>query len=111
MVDKAGRVNWDIMKPDTTKEVSADSTSAFNLDLHHYSISNGFIVYDDQPGNMYVKIEGLDHKGSGDIGADVFTLSTKTKTSGVLFNYGGVPYLNNTAVMLDGDFNINTKNQ
>jgi hypothetical protein len=109
IADKQGRVNWDIMKPAEEKEAVSDSSSAFNLDLHHYAINNGTIIYDDRLSDMFMQIDGLNHEGSGDIGADVFTLSTKTKTESVYFNYGGVPYLNNTAVLLDGDFNINTK--
>jgi hypothetical protein len=109
IADKQGRVNWDIMKPSEEKEAATDSSAAFNLDLHHYAINNGTIIYDDRLGDMFLQIEGLNHEGRGDIGADLFTLSTKTKTESVYFNYGGVPYLNNTAVFLDGDFNINTK--
>ncbi len=108
IADKQGRVNWDIVKPSEESTAVADSSASFNLDLHHYEINNGTIIYDDRLGDMFMQIDGLDHEGSGDIGSDIFTLSTKTKTESVYFNYGGVPYLNNTAVNLDGDFNINT---
>ncbi len=110
LVDKQGRTNWDIVKPDSSAVTeSADtSTSDFHLDLNHYSISNGFIEYNDEPSAMYARIEGLNHEGSGDLSASEFTLSTKTKTDAVQFNYGGVPYLNGIAVNLDGDFEINS---
>lgn len=110
LVDKQGRANWDIVKPDTTAATEPTDTASanFNLDLHHYSINNGFIEYNDEPSAMYARIDGLNHEGSGDLGASLFTLSTKTRTDAVRFNYGGVPYLNGIAVNLDGDFEINT---
>ncbi len=107
IVTKEGKVNWDIMKPDTSAAtVPEESTKPFNLELKQYTINNGYINYRDDSSNMSAEIVQLDHSGSGDFTATLFTLVTTTKAGAVSFNYGGVPYLINAATEIDADLQI-----
>ena len=108
IVDKDGKANWDIAKPDTTAS-DATEPGAFNLSLKKYSINNGYISYIDVPGDMSSEIFDLDHSGSGDFTADLFTLKTKTSAESVSFTYTKVPYLINAKTTIDADIEVDNK--
>lgn len=111
-VTKEGKANWDIAKASTDTSTVADadtSASEFKMSLKKYSINNGYIVYDDQSSDTYFKLDGIDHEGSGDITADVFTLSTRTEVEAASFMQGTIPYLANTKTLIKTDIEINNK--
>lgn len=108
IVDKQGKANWDIMKEDTAVAASQEE-KPFNLELKHYSISDAFIQYADSTAGIYSRISHLNHEGSGDFTADVFTLSTQTTADEVDVSYGGIPYLFNTKVKIDADIQVDNK--
>ena len=109
LVNKDGKANWEITKPDTTTSASSEP-SAFALNLENYAIRNGYILYDDASASMHAEIDGLDHEGSGKFTETVFTLSTKTKTNTASFTYENIPYLVNTKTGIDAEFEIDNKN-
>ena len=109
LVNKNGKANWDIAKPDTSHTTADTSSSSFKMQLQKYSINNGYILYNDESSNMSAEIIGLNHEGSGDFTQDVFTLSTNTKTASASFNYGGVPYLLNAKTDIGADIKIDNK--
>lgn len=106
LVNKEGKANWDIAKPSSDTTITDTSASAFKMTLKHYEINDGYILYKDEPGNMSAEISGLNHEGSGDFTAEVFTLSTKTKADAVNFTYETIPYLVNTRTDIDADIKI-----
>lgn len=108
IVAKNGAVNWDIVKPDTAAATTT-SDKPFNLELKNYAINNGYISYVDSAGGMSSEISGLEHSGSGDFTADVFTLSTKTTADAVSFVMGGIPYLANTKTKIDADIAVDNR--
>lgn len=101
-----GRANWDIMKPTPPSGSKDTSASNFKLTLKKYEISDGYLVYDDQQAHSYLELNELDHKGSGNLAADVFTLSTSTQSSSAYFTQDNIPYLYNTNTDLDADIKI-----
>jgi hypothetical protein len=107
IVNKEGRANWDIAQADTTATI--DSLSAFQFNLEKYEISDGFIVYDDRQAGMLARIEGLNHKGSGDFNQDLFMLSTSTAATSASFMYAGIPYLAQTKTNINADIEINNQ--
>jgi hypothetical protein len=109
IVNKDGRANWDIALEDTAAITTPDTPSSFKMQLKNYSINNAYIRYDDIPGNMSMEIKDLDHEGSGDFTADVFTLRTATTAEQVDFTYGGIPYLARTKTNIDADIEIDNK--
>lgn len=109
LVAKDSSVNWDIMKPDTTAATDTAASEPFNLELKSYAIHDGYIAYRDSVGNMSSEIIGLEHEGSGDFTADIFTLKTKTAADAVNFTYGPVPYLVNAKTSIDADIQVDNR--
>ncbi|HEX4849287.1 MAG TPA: AsmA family protein, partial [Puia sp.] len=109
IVHKNGHANWSITKPDTAQQENTTASAPFKMKLQKYSISNGYVNYKDEASNMSSEIINLNHEGSGDFTADLFTLTTKTNADAVSFNYGGVPYLLRTKTTLDADIQVDNK--
>src|SRR5947209_15599048 len=63
IVHKNGNANWNITE--TTESTTPTASKPYSLNLESYSIKNGFIEYRDEQGNMEMKIEDLNHEGSG----------------------------------------------
>jgi len=111
VVTKDGQANYLITKPDTATSggSAGGGGSAFKMKLDRYTITDGYLSYDDAAGGMHTKVDRLNHKGSGDFSADLFTLSTSTSAGAVDFSYGGVPYLNNNLVTIGADLQVDAK--
>lgn len=109
IVTKEGKANWDISKPDTAALTTTEPASPFKMNLQSYRINNAWIKYDDAAGNMSTEISGLNHTGSGDFTAELFTLTTKTTADAVSFSYGNVPYLSKTKASIDADIQVDNK--
>lgn len=110
LVNKEGQANWDIVKEDTTTKETASQSKPFNLQLKSYSIKNGYIYYDDRQSDMSATVSNLDHSGSGDFTADVFTLATTTHAGEVTYIYSGIPFLYKVNTNIDADIKINNTN-
>ena len=110
IVNKEGKANWDIAMPDTAATAAPEAESSFNIQLKKYSIKNGYVSYIDIPGDMSSEIFHLNHSGSGDFTADLFTLKTSTSAQSVSFTYTKIPYLVNTKAALDADIEVDNKN-
>jgi hypothetical protein len=109
IMNKDGKANWDITKPDTAS--TPEKESDFKIDLKKYTINDGYISYEDIPGDMSSEIFHLDHSGSGDFTSDLFTLKTKTSAESVSFSYTKVPYLVNAKTSLNADIQVDNKNK
>ena len=111
LVNKEGLANWDIVKQDTTSVDTASENKPFHLQLKKYEIDNAYILYDNRESDMSAEIVNLDHSGSGDFSADVFTLNTVTHAGEVTYTYGGIPFLFKVKTNVDADLKIdNTSN-
>lgn len=110
LVNKNGKANWDIVKKSSDTASASDTTAAsFKMTLKKYKISNGYLVYDDEQANTYTEIKGLQHRGSGDLTAEAFTLSTFTQATSAYFVQDDIPYLFNTKTDIDADIKIDNK--
>jgi uncharacterized protein involved in outer membrane biogenesis len=112
IVNKDGKANYDIAKPDTAAATPADTAAAspFQMNLQHYAINNAYISYDDATMGMSTELVNFTHEGSGDFTSDLFTLKTNTTADAITFVYGGIPYLNKTKTGIDLDVEVDTKN-
>lgn len=108
LVLKDGKANYNITKP--SAKSSSGSTGNFKMALQSYSISNGRIVYDDASVGFRMKMDNVNHSGSGDFTQDLFTLSTKTSADKTSVWYGGVKYLSDAKTKLDADLDMDMKN-
>ena len=109
IVNKEGKANWDIVKPDTSTVPATEAQKPFKMALKKYSIEDGYISYIDEEGNMSSEIEHLDHEGSGDFTSDNFTLDTRTKIGSLNFVYSNIPYLVNTQTNIDAAIEVDNK--
>ena len=109
IVTKDGTANWNITKPDTTAADTKSASKPFRLNLDSYSITNGYIKYDDASSNMSSEISNLNHSGSGDFTSDLFTLKTKTSADALSFSYGNIPYFSKTKAVIDADIEVDNK--
>jgi hypothetical protein len=110
IVNKEGKANWDITKPDTAQVTPADTAATkFSMSLQQYKIEDAYIEYTDQQGDMAMIIENLDHEGKGDFTQDLFTLTTSTEAEAVTFRYGLIPYLLRTHSTIDADIQVDNK--
>ena len=111
LMNKDGKANWDIARADDDTTGSPDdSPSEFKMNLQKYEIKNGYIYYKDETADISTEIFNLDHEGSGDFTADIFTLKTKTKADNAGFIYTSIPYLNNAKAEIDADIQIDNTN-
>lgn len=110
LVNQFGKANWDIAKTSTDTSGTKDtSASNFKLTLKKYKISDGYLLYSDIHANSFIEMNDLNHEGSGDFTADVFTLATSTKATSANFSQDGIPYLLNTKTDIDADIKIDNK--
>jgi hypothetical protein len=109
IVHANGDANWNITKPDTTQAAADTAASKFSMSLQSYKITDAYVNYDDQQGNMQAIIEHLNHEGKGDFTQDLFTLETSTTADAVTYRYGLVPYLAGTQAKIDADISVDNK--
>ena len=112
LVNQFGRMNWDIAKSNTSTETKTDTTASdFKMQLKKYKITNGYLEYEDKKANTYLELEDLDHSGSGNLTATVFTLSTSTQADAFTLIQDGIPYLYQTKTDMYADVKIDNKTQ
>lgn len=102
-----GKANWDIAKP-STDSTGKESTepSKFAMDLEEFKINNAYIVYDDQKGAMYGKLEDFNYDMSGDFTQDNFVLSNLLEIAKTTFKMGGVSYLSDVKTRIKADIDM-----
>ena len=107
IVMKDGTANWDIVKVDTV--AATGEAKPFQLELQRYAIEDGFVLYSDSSTDMNATVYGLNHTGSGDFTADLFTLKTATTADSVNFTYGTIPYLVDAGTSIDADIQVDNR--
>ena len=109
-----GKANYDILKSSeetsTTEETaSSDAAADFSFSLKQYSFENINLVYDDEPGNMFVSVQNFTHSGKGDLTATEYDIYTTTTIDAVTVAMDGVRYLKKAKIAVD--FNAHIKNE
>jgi hypothetical protein len=94
---KNGKSNWDIYIPAPEDTLAAADTakSEFAFGIDNWTITDGYIVYDDRSMPMYARIVDMDHSGTGDFTQDLFDLTTKTEIDALTVRYDGTEYVTN----------------
>lgn len=108
IVLKDGRANWDIAKPSTDTTATAEDTSstAFNVKLQEFRISDSKIVYDDRESNMYSLMEGFNYTLKGDFTQDLFTMSNLLEVAQTTYKMDGINYLNKAKASFKADLEM-----
>jgi hypothetical protein len=108
---KNGKVNWDIVKVDTTKPAeAAKEPSNFKMAFQKIELKNAHIVYDDASLGFYLMVNGVNHTSKGDMTADITTLETLTTIKQLDVDYGGIRYLSKSDAEIKLDMGMDMKN-
>src|SRR4030095_11963278 len=66
LVNKDGKANWDIAQETPDAQPNDNSSSAFQMNLRKYSITNGYLQYRDETAGINTEISNFNHEGKGD---------------------------------------------
>ncbi|RRA98754.1 AsmA-like C-terminal region-containing protein [Larkinella rosea] len=101
-----GRANYDIYKAAESDgpEKADTSQTAFTLDIDEWEIKNGLIRYEDQSLPLTVRLETVNHSGSGSLSAEIADLALNTKAERITVSYDGMEYLSDKK--LDSDMKL-----
>jgi len=106
-----GRVNWDIMRPDTSAVIVED-TSIVRLHLKEISIKDAKVTFDNQESDILVIVKGWNGSLKGNMAKDRSLLSTNSSVSSLSFAYNKIPVFQdatiNADMSLDADFKNST---
>ena len=108
-----GKVNWDIMKPDSTAteaEAETEEASPFRVKLQQFVIKNMNLVYDDRQGKMYADVRNLNALCSGDLGSDHTTLQLEAETEALTYKMNNIPFLSNANISAKMDVDADLAN-
>jgi len=104
-----GKVNWDIMKADSTLPQPETKKSNFKLKLKKFEISHLDLVYLDDQGKMKAELKNMNHTTSGDLTADRSLLKTHTSVDTLNYWMNNIKYLTKVNVGMDADIDANLK--
>mgnify|MGYP000849696865 CR=1 FL=1 len=107
-----GKANWDIAKPSTDTAAAPVDTAAtkFDVTLKEFKINDAYIVYDDQQGNMYSRLENLNYSLKGDFTQDNFVMSNLLDIAKTTFKMSGVAYLSEVHAKAKADIDMDMPN-
>ncbi len=111
-VNKEAKANWDIVKPqptDTTKKPEKEP-SKLKIAIKEWKVTDAMVVYDDKTLPTFVKIEGLNHKGKGNLDADLFDLITETTVNKFSADYAGTNYMDEKKIDANVTLGMDMKN-
>lgn len=104
-IDANGNANYTIAKEITSANENASESSAVQLELDSYEITNSTILYEDIASKMLLKLTDFNHSGNGNLSSDKLELKTRTKTL-ASFEFDSVAYLNKNKLQLDAILGI-----
>ena len=96
-IDEQGRANYLIYEDSSADNTdnSASEGPLKNISLDNYSISNVDIRYIDLSENIQVKINELNHRGTGQFDAIRYKFDTETSWEDLNLDYKGTSYISN----------------
>lgn len=103
-----GSANYDIYRTDSlqVQQEETKTKSNFNVGIESWKLTNGQITYDDRLKNTFVLLQNITHEGSGNIGAEIYDLTTNTQVEKASISYGGTEYLHDKTLSADMKINI-----
>ncbi|QCK13748.1 AsmA-like C-terminal region-containing protein [Mangrovivirga cuniculi] len=102
-----GKANYDIFvsEADTVQE-SDTASSEMAIQINHWEISDGKVIYEDRLSNMALELFGLNHSGNGNFENTVLDMDTETSIDTVSFVFEDVQYLSNKSFYADMILNM-----
>lgn len=106
--DKNGIGNFDIALKN--KEEKESESQPLHFKIKSYSITNYTINYFDESSQMKMKVEQLNHTGTGDFGQSILDLETNSSAK-ISLNMGKTNYMKAMPVNLEALFTIDLEKQ
>lgn len=90
-----GSANYDIAVATEETETPAEESAggAVDIGIDRWEINEATVIYDDRSMPFYMSLQGLNHAGSGDFGANVFDMVSATAIAKMDVTFDGVEYL------------------
>ena len=101
---KSGRANWDVMLSDSAAAAQGQDTTALNLAISRWEVTDGHLRYEDRTIPFNMELRGLNHTGSGDFERNIFDLVSQTEAREFSMTYDGTEYV--TRKKLTGDVTL-----
>ena len=101
---KSGRANWDVMLSDSAASAQGQDTTALNLAISRWEVTDGHLRYEDRTIPFNMELRGLNHTGSGDFEQNIFDLISQTEAREFSMTYDGTEYV--TRKKLTGDVTL-----
>lgn len=102
MVLEDGTANYDIaVASEEASPTSEESSGAIDIGINGWQITNATVIYDDRSMPFSMSLQGLNHEGSGDFGANVFDMVSTTSIADMDVTYDGIEYLSDKQLSAD----------
>jgi hypothetical protein len=107
-----GKANWDIAKPstDSTGAPTPSEPSKFAAKLEELKIKDAYIVYNDEQGGMYARLEGFNYELNADVTQDIYNTKNILDIAKTTFRMSGMNYLKDVHVKADMALNMDMPN-
>jgi uncharacterized protein involved in outer membrane biogenesis len=106
-----GKANWDIVKADTAAApATTEEATTYKMSLEEFSITDGYIVYDDASMDFKTILDDMDYTMSGDFTQDNFTMKNDMEVGKFTMNYGGMAYMNKVKTKIDAELEMDMVN-
>ena len=110
IVLKNGKVNWDVMKVDSTATAANEEPSNFKMLLRKVTVKNSDILYDDSVSLMNVALKNVNLMLSGDMTADQTRIETNVTADEFNFIMDKIPYLSKAKLSANVNLDADLKN-
>jgi hypothetical protein len=106
-----GKANWDIVKADTAAVApTSDEPTTYKMALEDFSITEGYIVYDDASMDFKTILDNMNYKLSGDFTQDNFTMKNDLDVERFTMAYGGMEYMSKVKTKIDAELEMDMVN-
>lgn len=102
-----GAANYDIALEDDDEVEEDEDTTEFSVGIDKWVINNGRIAYADLSTKLLIKLDDVNHKGSGDFTQDIFDMKTYSEVGSFGLSYDGVEYISDKKLEADVEMNMN----
>ncbi len=99
-INETEDANYDIAKETAGSTPTSDATDGFTFNLESYELLNSTVNYNDMASGISLKVEEIQHNGTGDLSLTTSELETYTEAL-VSFEMDSTNYLNRNRVKLD----------
>lgn len=106
-----GKANWDIVKADTAAApATTEEATSYKMSLEDFSITDGYIVYDDASLDFKTVLDGMNYEMSGDFTQDNFNMKNDMEIQKFTVDYGGMAYMSKVKTKIDAELEMDMVN-